>query len=113
MPRRLAIAAATLHLQGRLGHRVHAVQVPLGEQAAMGWIVEQISWTKPGRVSSAERAPPPTVSAPSYMVTARPARANTIAALKPFGPDPMTIARFFAEAVNVRYFRRDADETVG
>ena len=30
----LAIAAATLHLQDRLGHGVHAVQVALGQQAA-------------------------------------------------------------------------------
>jgi hypothetical protein len=36
-----------------------------------------------------------------------------MAALKPFGPDPMTIARLSAETGIVRYFRRDAHETAG
>src|SRR5690242_17220678 len=46
----------------------------------------------PGRVSSAERVPPPTSSAASYMRTDRPARASSIAAASPLGPAPTTIA---------------------
>jgi len=47
---------------------------------------------KPGRVSSAERLPPPIVSAPSMTLTATPASARVIAAASPFGPEPTTIA---------------------
>ena len=36
-----------------------------GEPTPSGWTAEQMSWTKPGSVSSAERQPPPTVAAAS------------------------------------------------
>src|ERR1039457_3281369 len=71
-----------------------------GEQTARGCTAEQISWTNPGRVNSADRAPPPMVGAPSYTVTAWPARASTMAAARPFGPEPMTAARGFVGFVN-------------
>ena len=48
-------------LEGRLGMN--------GAPTASGWIAEQTSWTKPGSVSSAERAPPPTVSPASKSST--------------------------------------------
>jgi hypothetical protein len=48
---------------------------------------------EPGSVSSAERRPPPASSAASCTSTARPARASSIAATRPFGPDPITTAR--------------------
>src|SRR5437899_4121235 len=47
---------------------------------------------KPGSVSSAERAPPPIVGSASNSVVWKPASARTIAAVSPFGPDPMTHA---------------------
>src|SRR5687767_10118441 len=53
---------------------------------------EQTSCTKPGSVSSAERTPPPIVSAASCTSTSRPARASVIAAASPFGPEPTTTA---------------------
>ena len=46
----------------------------------------------PGSVSSAERHPPPSSSSASSTRTESPARASTIAAASPFGPDPTTIA---------------------
>src|SRR5215210_7176940 len=63
-----------------------------GEPARRGWIAEQTSWTNPGLVSSAERAPPPIVSLASSTRTDLPVLARTIAAASPFGPDPTTIA---------------------
>ena len=36
-----------------------------GEHTARGCTAEQISWTNPGSVNSADRAPPPIVAAPS------------------------------------------------
>ena len=63
-----------------------------GEATPSGWIAEQTSWTKPGSVSSAERAPPPTVSAASMTRTESPACASAIAAASPFGPEPTTTA---------------------
>src|SRR5918997_2142710 len=63
-----------------------------GEALASGWIAEQTSWTKPFRVSSAERTPPPTVSSASRTRTDRPSRARVIAAARPFGPEPTTTA---------------------
>ena len=63
-----------------------------GEAAASGWIAEQTSCMKPGSVSSSERTPPPIVSAASRTSTERPARASSIAAASPFGPDPTTTA---------------------
>src|SRR5262249_16515036 len=47
---------------------------------------------KPGRVSSADRAPPPGVAANSTTTTDHPDCARRIAAASPFGPDPTTIA---------------------
>src|SRR5580765_3286628 len=47
---------------------------------------------KPGSVSSADRAPPPIVSFASNTTTLHPACASTIAALNPFGPEPITTA---------------------
>ena len=44
-----------------------------GDPSAIGCIAEQTSWTKPGRVSSAERIPPPIVSFASSTSTDRPA----------------------------------------
>src|SRR5215217_8220287 len=57
-------------------------------------MAEPTSWTKPGRVSSAERAPPPTVSSASSTITERPLRASSTAAAKPFGPEPTTTASY-------------------
>src|SRR5262249_38092818 len=53
---------------------------------------EQRSWTKPGRVSSAERVPPPSLEAASSTRTERPARARVMAAARPLGPAPTTTA---------------------
>ena len=63
-----------------------------GEASGCGWTAEQMSWTKPGSVSSAERDPPPIVSAASSTRTERPARARAMAAASPFGPAPTTTA---------------------
>src|SRR2546421_7427859 len=57
-------------------------------------MAEQTSCTKPGRVSSIEREPPPMVSLASRTSTERPARANVIAAASPLGPAPTTIASY-------------------
>src|SRR5438093_10809360 len=46
----------------------------------------------PGSVSSAERPPPPIVRSASKTITFLPARARTMAAARPFGPDPTTTA---------------------
>src|SRR3984957_2809809 len=46
----------------------------------------------PGSVVSADRAPPPGVLFASSTTTLHPACARTIAALRPFGPAPMTMA---------------------
>src|SRR5690606_3974903 len=63
-----------------------------GEATANGWIAEHTSWTTPGRVSSALRIPPPTVSDASSTVTDSPWPARVSAAARPFGPDPTTTA---------------------
>jgi len=63
-----------------------------GDVTARAWTVEQMSWTNPGSVSSADRHDPPTVAAPSRTSTDRPARASSMAAHSPLGPAPMTIA---------------------
>src|SRR3954454_22141931 len=47
---------------------------------------------QPGNVTSAERSPPPSVSAASRRTTERPARAIVIAAASPLGPAPTTTA---------------------
>src|SRR5918994_357281 len=57
-------------------------------------MADPTSWTKPGRVSSAERAPPPTVSSASNTLTERPLRASSTAAANPFGPEPTTTASY-------------------
>ena len=82
-----------------IGGSIHSSPCPAsgsvrksGEATANGWIAEQTSWTKPGRVSGAERAPPPIVSSASKTTTLQPACASTMAAARPFGPDPTTIA---------------------
>ena len=64
----------------------------------IGWTAEQTSWTKPGSVSSAERVPPPISSSASRTSTSRPFRASSIAAARPFGPEPITIASGVARA---------------
>ena len=63
-----------------------------GESTTIGWVAEQSSWSRPGRVSSLLRAPPPIVSAASITVTRSPARARVAAQARPFGPAPTTIA---------------------
>ena len=63
-----------------------------GEASRAGGSREQVSWRNPGSVSSSVRSPPPIVSRPSSTSTERPARASTIAAARPFGPEPTTIA---------------------
>src|SRR6185295_11362471 len=62
------------------------------EATPRGWMAEQTSWTKPGSVSSADRVPPPTVAAASTRRTERPARASVMAAARPLGPAPTTMA---------------------
>src|SRR5205823_13681009 len=63
-----------------------------GEAAAIGWIAEQTSCTKPGNVNSALRVPPPMVGSASWTRTRRPARASSMAAERPLGPLPTTTA---------------------
>src|SRR6185312_3808450 len=63
-----------------------------GEQTAIGYTEEQTSCTKPGRVNSADRTPPPGTSDPSSTTTDRPAWARRMAAASPLGPAPTTIA---------------------
>src|SRR5262249_46518410 len=65
-----------------------------GDASAIGWIAEQTSWRNPGSVSSADRVPPPIVTAASRTSTNRPARASATAAPSPLGPDPTTIASY-------------------
>src|SRR5699024_3365941 len=59
---------------------------------ASGWKPAQWSCTRPGRVASVERAPPPGTSEPSYTVTLIPALARVTAAANPLGPDPTILA---------------------
>src|SRR5688500_9446312 len=63
-----------------------------GDMTASGWMAEQTSWTKPGSVRAAERAPPPMSWLASYTATEWPARAIWMAAARPLGPAPMTTA---------------------
>ena len=72
--------------------RSRSVSAKNGDVRPNGCTALQTSWTNPGSVSSADRAPPPTWSARSSTVTAWPARAIVIAAASPFGPLPMTTA---------------------
>src|SRR5262245_18807202 len=55
-------------------------------------MAEQMSWVNPGSVNSAERAPPPIVGSASMTRTERCARAIVMAAARPLGPEPMTMA---------------------
>src|SRR5579871_3245758 len=57
-------------------------------------MAEQTSCTKPGRVSSIEREPPPMLSFASNTTTEWPARARVMAAASPFGPAPITTASY-------------------
>ncbi len=57
-------------------------------------MAEQMSWRKPGRVTSAVRAPPPMVALASITSTRRPARPRVMAAASPLGPDPTTTASY-------------------
>src|SRR6266508_1646534 len=78
------------------GGSIHSSSRPAnaGELRASGSTAAQMSWRKPGSVSSAVRQPPPIESAASCPVTSRPASASLIAPASPFGPDPTTTARF-------------------
>src|SRR5207248_391831 len=67
---------------------------PRNQPSASPRAVEQTSWTTPGNVSAADRHDPPTVSAPSRTSTDCPARASSIAAHSPLGPEPMTMASY-------------------
>src|ERR687885_1988759 len=57
-------------------------------------MAEQMSWTNPGSVNSAERVPPPIVSSASRTTTERPLRASSTAAARPLGPEPTTTASY-------------------
>jgi len=61
-------------------------------------MAEQISWRKPGSVSSSVRAPPPMVSFASRTMTENPSRARRMAAASPFGPEPTMTRRNEIEA---------------
>ena len=63
-----------------------------GELTASGCTAEHTSCMKPGIVSSAERRPPPSVSCASRTTVVSPAFASVIAAARPFGPEPTTMA---------------------
>src|SRR5262249_21542477 len=63
-----------------------------GDRIAIGWTAEQRSCRKPGRVSAAERVPPPISSRASSTSTEQPARASWTAAARPLGPAPTTTA---------------------
>lgn len=65
-------------------------------------MAEQTSCTKPGKVSAAERAPPPGSGCASRTSTLRPARARTIAAASPLGPAPTTTASYPAAIARLR-----------
>ena len=83
------------------------ITVKAGEPAPSGCSAEQWSCTMPGRNSSAERAPPPTVSCASRTCTSSPARASTTAAVSPLGPLPTTVARAIVSLrVRIVWFAR-------
>ena len=64
-----------------------------GEAAAAGYTDENVSWRKPGSVSSSVATAPPARSDASSTSTRHPERAISIAAAKPFGPEPTTRRR--------------------
>ena len=57
-------------------------------------MAEHTSWTKPGSVNAADRAPPPRVASASTTSTERCCRAIVMAAANPFGPEPTTTASY-------------------
>ncbi len=63
-----------------------------GDATPIGKTAEQTSCINPGSVSAADRTPPPIVASASNTVTRHPACASTIAADRPFGPEPTTMA---------------------
>ena len=69
-----------------------AIERNTGDSTPIGCTAAQMSCTKPGNVSSAERQPPPGASDASSTSTFTPARASNTAAVSPFGPLPTTIA---------------------
>ena len=71
---------------------------------AIGCTAEQMSCTKPGRVSSPDRVPPPMVGAASTTSTRHPARPRVAAAVSPFGPAPTTTASH-SSAIGHEYAR--------
>ena len=73
--------------------RSSGMRANTGEAAPEGWTAENVSWRKPGSVSSSVRTAPPGRSAASSTVTAWPASASRMAAARPLGPAPMTTAR--------------------
>jgi len=67
----------------------------------MGCTAEQTSCVKPGRVSSADRKPPPAEDLASAMRTVNPSRCKVMAAARPLGPLPTTTISksFFVRAI--------------
>ncbi len=63
-----------------------------GEPIASACTAEHSSWSRPGRVSSLVRVPPPISSAASITVTPTPRVASVAAQARPFGPAPTTTA---------------------
>src|SRR5262245_17904672 len=76
--------------------RSPAVSSSSGSSAGLTWAngknAAPTSCTNPGSVSSADRTAPPGVALASSTSTLIPARARSIAATSPLGPDPITIA---------------------
>ena len=70
-----------------------------GDAAVSACTAEHTSCTYPGSVSSAERVPPPIVSACSSTSTDRPACASAMAAARPLGPEPTTTASRWGSGV--------------
>src|SRR5690606_1047921 len=71
-----------------------------GEAIAIGWMAEQTSCLKPGRVNALVRVPPPIVSAPSTIKVESPCCCSVIAAANPFGPEPTIMASYLFIARN-------------
>ena len=67
---------------------------------AGGWMAAQVSMVSPWRVML--RQPPPRVSDCSKTVVRKPARASTMAALSPLGPEPMIKARGVGTGLRIR-----------
>ena len=67
-------------------------EVSDGAPGAIGCAAEQSSCSRPGRVSSLVRVPPPIVSAASITVTDTPRVASAAAQARPLGPAPTMMA---------------------